>query len=484
MINNISFVEMEPRFFTLRAFGVYAEDEIASDNMGNYLSEVLQRFPSSPAVEILNSTKDGLCRTVVARLGRKSKSSFHSREEGGAAIWKKIDGGTEEVLLFDLRQLGEEGLDLLSGFLLAAWRFDKYRSFQKAQDCRLLCEIVVLCNNAEDMKQRFQVPYAAVQGTLYARALTSEPPNQLPPLAYANKLKELEALGVGVQILERDALEAAGMSALLAVSQGSSQHPAVAILTWNGDPVEEENPIVIVGKGVCFDSGGLCLKPIMHQYEMKWDKAGAGTVAGLIKALALAKAEVSVVGILGLVENMPDGAAIKPGDVINTASGKTVEIVNTDAEGRLVLADCLWYAQERFNPSLLIDLGTLTMETFASLGTLYAALYCNKRDLAASLMKSGECSGEFLWELPMGPYFAKQIESSVADIKNLGVEFFGENGAAAEFLRCFVKEGVSWAHLDIAGVAWTKEDLPLAAKGVTGFGVRLLLDWILKSGNE
>jgi leucyl aminopeptidase len=282
---------------------------------------------------------------------------------------------------------------------------------------------------------------------------------------------------VKVEILQEADLHQAGMEALLAVGKGSQNKSAVVIMTWNGNK-RKTPPVVVVGKGICFDSGGLCLKKPHHQLDMKWDKAGAGVVAGLIKALALQKAAVNIVGVIGLAENMPDGNATRPGDIIRTKSGQTVEIADTDAEGRLVLADCLWYAKERFKPSVMIDLGTLTIETIACLGNRYGGLYSSCPKLAANLKEAGRVSGDEVWELPMGEFFAKQIESSVADMKNVGSELCGENGAAAEFLRRFVGD-VPWAHLDIAGVSWTKEDLPLASKGVIGFGVRLLEEWVM-----
>lgn len=367
-------------------------------------------------------------------------------------------------------------MDLLTGFLLASWRFDKYRTKLKPEEKCKIERILVLCRNPQETERDFIRSHAMVEGVFYARSLTSEPPNVLYPTAYAEKLKELEAYGIKVEVLDEESLNAIGMHALLAVGKGSAQKSSVVIMSWNGLKTTSQ-PIVIAGKGVCFDSGGVCLKPPAQQIEMKWDKAGAGVVAGLMKALALQKAPVHVIGIVGLVENMPDGKATKSGDVICTMSGQTVEIIDTDSEGRLVLADCLWYAQKRFQPKALIDLGTLTLETIACLGHSYGGLYSNCPKLAKELKDAGEASGDQLWELPMGPPFAKQIESSVADIKNAGITLCGENAAAAEFLRRFVKD-VPWAHIDIAGVAWTTEDLPLSNKGVTGFGVRLLEEWL------
>ncbi|MCE5294433.1 MAG: leucyl aminopeptidase [Chlamydiales bacterium] len=350
-------------------------------------------------------------------------------------------------------------LDLLEKVLLASFTFDKYKSIKAPK----LEKIVVVSDNPEELERQFSRKLAVIEGVHLAQSLTSEPANCLYPMAYAERVLELTQYGLEVEILDEEALQKIGMTALLAVSQGSGYKPCVACISWK---VNDEQPIAVVGKGVCFDSGGVCLKPIAQQYQMKWDKAAAGTVVGLMQALAINKCPTNVVGIIGLVENMPDGKALKPGDVITTMSGQTIEIQDTDAEGRLVLADCMHYAQERFNPRMMIDLGTLTQETFASLGSAYAALYSDDVNLVKKLEAAAEVSGDALWRMPMGEYFAKQIESPVADMKNLGNEGWGENGAAAEFLKRFVKIK-AWAHIDIAGVAWTKE-------GPTGYGVRLL----------
>ncbi|MBS0656204.1 MAG: leucyl aminopeptidase [Verrucomicrobia bacterium] len=422
--------------------------------------ELLRCKPASQILEIMTSSG----RVLGVKIEQETRQA---REEAGALLFKKIIEGIEETIII------EEELDLLTGMMLASWSFDKYVTPTKP---KRRFHVVVVSKDPRTLEKEFERTRAEIEGVLYARALTSEPPNIFYPTAYAERLKELTDLGIEVEILSEEGLRSLGMRALLAAGQGSVHPSAVAILSWNGAQ-KETKPIALVGKGVCFDSGGLCLKPKAHQTEMKWDKAGAGVVAGVMKALALAKAPVHVVGVLGLVENMPDGAAIKPGDIIKAMSGKTIEIVDTDAEGRLVLADCLWYALTRFQPSAMIDLGTLTMETFATLGHAYAGLYSNSPQLKNELLEAGNESRDLLWELPMGPFFAKQIESSVADMKNAGVEFLGENGAAAEFLKQFCGD-VPWAHIDIAGVSWTKEDLPLAPKGVTGFGVRLLYRWL------
>lgn len=441
------------------------------------LSSAAQKKRASEVMEIFHSSPAPSQRFVIAKLGKQQDTTPKKREEAGAALFAKALEGTEQLFILDISLLGAEGLDILMGILLSSWNFHKYRTIFKESEKRAIRKVAVVSSTPELLRTQFKQMQAVAEGVLYARSLTSEPPNVFFPMAYAERVKELEAYGIEVEILDSAALHQIGMTALLAVGQASPHSASVAVLKWNGAG-NDSPPIALVGKGVCFDSGGLCLKPTAQQYEMKWDKAGAGVVAGTLKTLALAKVPHNVVGIIGLVENMPDGKAMKPGDIIRTLSGQTIEIVNTDAEGRLLLADCLWYAQEKFKPRLLIDFGTLTLETIASLGSVYAGFYSTSSTLSEELKRAGEKSGDWLWELPMGPFFAKQIESPVADMKNAGVDFCGENGAAAEFLKRFVKEGIPWAHIDIAGVSWSKEDLPLSPKGVTGFGVRLMHAWL------
>lgn len=429
---------------------------ICTSNRENHnFAKELSKKPKANVVEVFLEEN----RLLIARIDFDSRQM---REEAGKQLFLKALEGTEKELIFDC---AEE--DVLTGLLLASFSFDSYFS----EKPHAIEQIVVLYPHLEKHYLKIK---PIIEGIFYAKALTSEPPNVLFPAAYAEKLLELKNLGIDVEILDEKKLATLEMQGVLAVGNGSERPPRVVVLHWRGS---EEAPIAVVGKGVCFDSGGLCLKPWEQQLVMKWDKAGAGVVAGFLKALALAKIPRHVIGIIGLAENMPDGAAMRPGDIIKTASGQTVEIVHTDAEGRLILADCLWYANTRFQPATLIDLGTLTLETFASLGDSYAGLYANNHALAASLKKAGENSFDHLWELPMGDYFAKQIISSVADMKNLGVEYFGENGAAAEFLKKFVGN-TPWAHIDIAGVSWSGENSCFGKKGVTGFGVRLLCEWL------
>lgn len=325
---------------------------------------------------------------------------------------------------------------------------------------------------ASEKLQEFRSMY---QGITLARDLTSEPANVLFPQAFAERCLELRSIGLEVTVLDEKQLAKLGVRGILAVGAGSSNPPRIVVLEWKG--ASNQPPVALVGKGVCFDAGGINIKTD-HLLEMKMDKAGAAAVVGTMQALALMNSPVNVVGVIGLAENMPDGKALKPSDVISMYSGKTVEVVDTDNEGRLILADCLWYVQNHYSLKAVVDLGTLTLETFGALGGEYAGLFSENRSLTEALIAAGNRSGEKLWSLPMGEPFAKQIESSVADIKNAGIFGYGESSAAAEFLKCFVEPNVPWAHLDIAGVAWSQEDRLLSPKGVTGFGVKLLVDWL------
>lgn len=331
-----------------------------------------------------------------------------------------------------------------------------------------------ISTSPEEMRRLFQPFQDMLESVALARWLTVAPANKLNPQQFAEKCLALKSLGLDVAVLDKEALHQEGLHAILAVGKGSSNAPYLVTLQWKG---AQSAPIAFVGKGVCFDAGGINIKT-EELPDMKWDKAGAAAVVALMHLLAKTKAPVNAVGVIGLVENMVDGSSMKPGDIIDTHSGLTVEVVDTDNEGRLVLCDCLSYAQKISLPTTIIDLGTLTLETMGALAGEYAGLYCNDQVLSSQLIKAGEESGEKLWPLPLGKSFAKQIESEEADLKNCGIFGFGEGGASAEFLKAFVKTGVKWAHLDIAGVAWHKEDQDCSPKGVTGFGVQLLYRFV------
>ena len=310
------------------------------------------------------------------------------------------------------------------------------------------------------------------QGVFVTRDLVSEPANVLYPDEFAQRIKALRKLGVEVEILDGNEMQDLGMDSLLGVGLGSQHEARMAIMQWHGSEEEKAAPVAFVGKGVTFDTGGISLKPPGGMEMMKWDMGGAGSVTGLMHALAARKAKVNAVGVVGLVENMPGGAAQRPGDVVKSMSGQTIEVINTDAEGRLVLADALWYTQKRFKPKFMIDLATLTGAIMVSLAHEYAGLFSNNDDLAEKLVSAGKAEGEELWRMPMGPAFDKMINSQIADMKNVGGRYGGST-TAAQFLERFVNK-VPWAHLDIAGMAWTDKDHATIPKGGTGYGVRLL----------
>jgi leucyl aminopeptidase len=303
--------------------------------------------------------------------------------------------------------------------------------------------------------------------------LVTEPANVIYPETFVERCQHLTEAGVQIEVLGEAEMRAAGMGALLGVAQGSIREPKLLVMRWDGTDGAQEKPVMFVGKGVTFDTGGISLKPPGGMEDMKWDMGGAGAVAGTMLALARRKAKAHVVGICGLVENMPDGGAQRPGDVVTSMSGQTIEVINTDAEGRLVLCDAMTWAQKRFKPDYMIDLATLTGAIIISLGHEYGGLFSNDDDLANKLMAAGKSAGDPLWRFPIGPAYDKMIDSPIADMKNVGPRE-GGSITAAQFLNRFVDEGVKWAHLDIAGMVWAAKPGTVWDKGATGFGVRLL----------
>jgi leucyl aminopeptidase len=312
---------------------------------------------------------------------------------------------------------------------------------------------------------------AQAEGVFLTRDLTSEPANVLTTVEFAERLSGLRELGVEVEVLEEPELERLGMRTLLAVGQGSASPSRVVVMQWKGG--EETAPFALVGKGVVFDTGGISIKPAAGMEEMTMDMGGAAVVAGVMKTLALRKAPANVVGLVGLVENMPDGKAQRPGDVVRSMKGDTIEVINTDAEGRLVLADVLWYAQERFRPAGIVDLATLTGAIIIALGHEKAGVFANDDALAGAFLAAAEAEAEGAWRMPLAPAYDKALKSRIADIANVGGRPAGSI-TAAQFLQRFVKEGTPWMHLDIAGVAYVSKDGELAPKGATGWGVRAL----------
>ncbi len=383
----------------------------------------------------------------------------------------KTSGVTE--LLLKLGGDAETAARVAFGVKLAAYRFDKYRTTEKAEKKPSVATVKVAAADPAKAQKAFAALEPLADAILFSRDLVSEPANILHPEEFAARVKGLESLGLEVEILGEAEMAKLGMGSLLGVGQGSVRESQLVIARWNGAADKSAQPIAFVGKGVCFDTGGISIKPADGMEDMKWDMGGAAAVAGVMHALAGRKAKVNAIGVLGLVENMPDGNAQRPGDVVTSMSGQTIEVINTDAEGRLVLADALWYTQERFKPKFMIDLATLTGAIIISLGNDYAGLFSNNDGLSEKLLAAGESEREPLWRLPLPKAYEKQIESPIADMKNIGGRPAGSITAGL-FLQRFVG-GVPWAHLDIASTAWRKGSSdPTVPDGAAGFGVRLL----------
>ena len=404
-------------------------------------------------------------------LGGAVRGLLSGKEAPAAHIYLETAGG--DVAPADVASFA-------LGMLLRGYKFKKYKTKARKKDGaageaddRSLKKIVIHCGDPRAAGQAFAPARAIADGVTLARDLVNEPANVLGPAEFAARAKELTKLGVQVEVLGLKALQKLGMNALLAVGQGSEKPSHVAIMQWKGAGVRGGDPIVIVGKGVTFDAGGISLKPAAGMEDMKGDMAGAACVVGLMHELAERKAKVNAVGIIGLVENMPSGSAMRPGDVVTAMSGQTIEVLNTDAEGRMVLADCLWYAQERFKPKAVINLATLTGAVMVALGKEHAGLFSNNDELSSQLIAAGNVTGEKLWRLPLGPKYDKMIDSKVADMKNTGGKW-GGSISAAQFLQRFIKEGTPWAHLDIAGTAMSSVDSDINRSWGSGFGVRLL----------
>ncbi|NMG38733.1 leucyl aminopeptidase [Chelativorans sp. ZYF759] len=360
------------------------------------------------------------------------------------------------------------------GILLRSYAFDKYKTKKSdGEDGKKPkpARFTILCADPAGAKRAFEDLEGVGEGVLLARELVNEPANVLGPVEFADRAAKLESLGVKIEILGEKEMKKLGMGALLGVAQGSAKPPRLVVMQWNGGKAKDK-PIAFIGKGVVFDSGGISIKPAASMEDMKGDMAGAAAVTGLMHALAARKAKANVIGIIGLVENMLDGTAQRPGDIVTSMSGQTIEVINTDAEGRLVLADALWYCNERFEPRFMIDLATLTGAVLVALGNVHAGLFSNDDDLSEKLLSAGLSTGEKLWRLPLGPDYDKMIESKNADMKNVGGRHAGSI-TAAQFLKRFVKD-TPWAHLDIAGTGMASPSSDINQSWASGFGVRLL----------
>lgn len=421
---------------------------------------------------LLLAPGQGLKRVVLVGLGPASELNISILEEAAAAGLSHISSCKEAVIATD-------GLDatLLAHIALGArlryYRFDRYRTTggkeEEKQD--VLAQLTIQGAAFERAVEEWDSLSALAQGVELTRDFVSEPGNILTPPVFAERLGNLKALGVEVEVLNETDMKELGFGALLGVAQGSEAGARVVIMRWSGGQ-EKDPPLAFIGKGVTFDSGGISIKPSAGMEDMKWDMAGAATVAGVMATLAGREAKVNAVGVVGLVENMPSGSAQRPGDVVTSHSGQTIEVLNTDAEGRLVLADILSYTRQRFSPAFMIDLATLTGAIIVSLGHERAGLFSNNDTLAEKLYAAGETVGEKLWRMPLGTAYDRLLRSDIADMKNIGGRGAGSI-TAAQFLQRFVND-TPWAHLDIAGTAWATKTSGITPKGATAFGVRLL----------
>lgn len=412
-------------------------------------------------------------RLVLVGAGKRDAFGVLAAEQAAAAAYHAVKMSGLETLRIEMSGATDLAVHAGFGLRLASYRFDKYRTKEAAEKKPSVTHAHIVAAEPDAALDAFAAFSALADGITFTRDLVSEPPNVLYPAEFARRVKALETLGLEVEILGEPEMMKLGMGSLLGVGQGSIRESQLAVIKWYGADDKSAQPVAFVGKGVCFDTGGISIKPAENMEDMKWDMGGAGTVAGLMHALAGRKAKVNAIGILGLVENMPDGNAYRPGDVLTTMSGQTIEVVNTDAEGRLVLADALWYCQDRFKPKFMVDLATLTGAIIIALGNDYAGCFSNNDELSANLLAASAAEDEGLWRMPLPAAYEKQIDSMIADMKNTGGRP-GGSITAALFLQRYVN-GVPWAHLDIANTAWKKpSSVGTIPDGASGYGVRLL----------
>ncbi len=434
------------------------------------------------STELLAPANTDAHRLLIAGLGEASAVNAQAAQNaGGSVLGQYKTSGEEQVTIF------ADAIDgitlppaafaahLAYGALLKSYAFEKYFTKKNENHSRVSVKrLVIVTDDPKGAKKAFEPLEKIAEGIFTTRDLVSEPANVLYPETLADACRALGKLGVEVDVLDEERMSELGMGALLGVGQGSARESRLVVMEWKGAKDSKKGPVMFVGKGVTFDTGGISIKPAAGMEMMKWDMGGAGAVIGLMKALAGRKARVHAVGVVGLVENMPSSTAQRPGDVVTSMSGQTIEVINTDAEGRLVLADALHYGQERFKPQFIVDLATLTGAIITALGNEYAGLFSNDDDLSRQLSQAGEAEGEKVWRFPLSEAYDKQINSQIADMKNVGTGGKAGSITAAQFLQRFIRRGTPWAHLDIAGMAWADSEGATVPKGGTGYGIRLL----------
>ena len=438
------------------------------------------RFKGNPGqfFESFVERDEAIVRVALAGMGDPDASA-NKRAEGleraGAALAAKYLSSGETDLVLDFEGTGLDAAaaaTVLLGVRLRSWRYDAYRTKMKDEQKKSLVSVTVV-NAPAGTDNAWQDAAAVAEGSEFTRELVAEPANKLYPVSFVERCKQrFEGTGAEIIVLDEEEMEKLGMGALLGVGQGSEQPSRILAIKWDGGK-EGDAPIAFVGKGVTFDTGGISLKPPAGMWDMKWDMGGSGAVAGAMLTLVKRKAKANIVGVVGLVENMPDGKAQRPGDIVTSMSGQTIEVLNTDAEGRLVLCDALTWTQRTFKPSRIVDLATLTGAMIIALGKEYGGMFANDDSLAEDLAEAGLQVGDKLWRLPLGPAYDKLIDSPISDMKNIGPRE-GGSITAAQFLKRFIEDDTPWAHLDIAGMVWAEKPGRTWDKGATGYGARLL----------
>tara|TARA_B110000444_G_C18843502_1_gene600414 strand:- start:2353 stop:3816 length:1464 start_codon:yes stop_codon:yes gene_type:complete len=436
------------------------------------------KFNKFESIEIIGEEKTGYSKVIIIGCGEVNSLNLKDYDLIGGKITQLNSKFSNNIEVLVSQNISNDELIMRIGYgaILATYRFDKYKS--KKSKISFPKNIKILSKNFRMLSKKFSHKKSVTEGIFLARDLVNEPSNILNPEDYAKRIKGLSKYGLKIEILNEAKMKILGMDSLLGVGRGSQYESQLVIMRWNGLKTKKTKPLCFVGKGVCFDSGGISLKPGNKMEEMIGDMGGSAAVVGLMKSLALRKAKANVIGVVGLVENMPDGTAQKPGDIIKSMSGQTIEIQNTDAEGRLVLADALWYAQDRFKPEFMIDLATLTGAIVMSLGNKMAGIFSNNDNLSNNLFQAGEESGDMVWRLPLSSSYDKMINSQFADMKNIGMGGAGSI-TAAQFLQRFVNN-VPWVHIDIAGTATGMEKNTINTSWATGFGVHLLDTFVSK----
>jgi leucyl aminopeptidase len=438
-----------------------------------------ERFSGKPgsALEIVAPAGLSVAKLVALGVGKAGRHALQDYVRLGGVTLGKIPNGAAEATIVAELSAGslrpEQVAALALGMRLRGYAFDRYKTKRKEdEDPAPKTRITIAVGNVAAAEKAWGPRRAVGEGVVLARDLVNEPANVLYPEEFARRCRELRRLGVAVDVLDVAAMRKERMDALLGVGQGSAHESRLVVMRWHGGR-KGAPPLAFIGKGVCFDTGGISIKPAANMEDMKGDMAGAAAVVGLMHVLASRKARVNAVGAIGLVENMPDGKAQRPGDIVKSMSGQTIEIINTDAEGRLVLADVLWYVAKKHKPKFMIDLATLTGAIIVALGHEYAGLFSNDEKLAENLIRAGAACGEKVWRMPLAPEFDKMIDSKFADVKNTG----GRNAGAvtaAQFLQRFVAEKIPWAHLDIAGTAMGSPQTDINKSWSSAFGVQLL----------